>query len=399
MAARMLVGATSAIYLVSKGISAQDIVYLKAFQCLLILAAEVPLGVLADRVDRRLVIAAGLGSACLWLFLTGFGSGASTLYLAEAFNALSLATFSGAIEAELVDAWSADHGMNNLRALFSRLTTWSFTATSGAALVGGLLAFNDPKSRVPWTVAGMAVFALLLSLLFAYRPHNASMRSTSHESLLKSASRQAGLASITWSNIKEVIKDQENRARLIPVIVLSGALAAAFQLIIQYWQLIVGPNSLTDHGWFFGGAFFLMMLVQSRHKWLAQYLRSRALYYMAALVTPGILLAIGAWAQLPAVLVVLLICLCLWSYQAVVVDINATLAEKASGGSRATVFSIRSTLGRGVFVAFSPVASMAIHRYGAVGITFCVVILTVTALVISIKYRVADSFQSFRIPN
>lgn len=71
---RMLIGATSAVYLLSKGITASDIGIMKSVQAMLLMLIEFPLGLLADHKGRRICLILGGAAAAAWLALTALGT-------------------------------------------------------------------------------------------------------------------------------------------------------------------------------------------------------------------------------------------------------------------------------------------------------------------------------------
>lgn len=137
--ARMLIGATSAVYLLSKGISASEVGVMKSFQALLLMLLEFPLGVLADRKGRRICLILGGLAGAAWLSLTAASSSLWMLLLAESFNALSMASFNGAFDALLAERYIAERGRPLLNKLLGDYHAVLFSLMALFSLVGELL--------------------------------------------------------------------------------------------------------------------------------------------------------------------------------------------------------------------------------------------------------------------
>ncbi len=385
-AARMLVGATSSLYLVSKGIAPEHIIYLKVVQAGLIMVLEVPLGMAADFFSRRTVIIAGGVCTVAWLVITASATSALPLYIGEAFNAIALATFSGAIEAELSRIWQESRP-DKMHELFIKQTTWSFTATSVAALAGGLIA--RPGSSIPWWWAAGSMAMLVLTFALIYRPGRRDRRASQAER----ASTQFG--QILGVTLREMRRDGRS---VLNAVLAAGFLAAGFQVVIQYWQLLIPETGLGRVTGFFGLAFFLIILVQSRTKTISAILMRSRVWYVVAGVVPPVLIVLAVACTHSPILIVLTLCLYFWCYQGSMVDLNASIAGGVDNDIRATVFSIRSALTRIAVIGTAPLVSLAVAQFGILGAVACAGMCAVAAVVLVHSGGVYATMQRNRTP-
>lgn len=100
---RMLIGAFSVVYMLSKGVSLYQLGWIKAFQGVILVFVDIPLSHLSDKYSRKLSIILSIFFASVWLFLMGVGHTFTHFMIAEFFNALSLGLMSGTFSAYLYD--------------------------------------------------------------------------------------------------------------------------------------------------------------------------------------------------------------------------------------------------------------------------------------------------------
>jgi MFS family permease len=262
--ARMLIGATSAVYLLSKGISASEVGVMKSFQALLLMLLEFPLGVLADRKGRRICLILGGLAGAAWLSLTAASSSLWMLLLAEGFNALSMASFNGAFDALLAERYIAERGRPLLNKLLGDYHAVLFSLMALFSLVGGT--FVSPTSSLFWWIASAIILlgtGFVPLLIHSDKPikapgsvHENTIRSSGLFKLLK------GEFAVVFSII---LTRSELRKVALPFIVVS----VFYQLLIPYWQLFFSgseTNQFPLFGFdltFFGPVFFSILMVQS----------------------------------------------------------------------------------------------------------------------------------------
>ncbi len=347
----MLIGATSTLFLVSRGLPLQQVIALKGTQAMVILALDVPLSYLADRVGRKVAVCVAGTSGVLWLAMTAYSPDLWWLYVAEAFNAVSFALFNGAYDAILIDRWLTVHPDGRVVDCLTAFTTVSFTVMAVAAGIGGL--FGPPDSPAVWWIAASTLTAVTGYAVVGLPSDRASR-----------ATVRRGLASDVRT-LRAV--GRRGGAALGLVVVASVAGQFAYQLLIQFWQPLF-TTDLEDRqtGVILSGVFVLILLAQSRAGCLTRRqgaIRTTticaALFVCFALLqrdegSGGITTAvalIGAFAALRA-----LLNLC-----------DGELNEMFEGELRATSLSVVSTMVRVSIVVCAP-ALAPLHTAHGTGV-------------------------------
>jgi MFS family permease len=231
--ARMLIGATSAVYLLSKGVSASEVGIMKSFQALLLMLLEFPLGVLADRKGRRICMILGGLAGAGWLALTAASASFWFLLIAEGLNALSLAAFNGAFDALLAERYIAERGRPLLNKLLGDYHAVLFALMALFSLLGGT--FVGPDSSLFWWIAS-GLILLVTAFVPLLIPHDhpcAAVRSA-----LKKTSSQSGLLKLLKGEFALVFRLIMTRAELRKVALPFIAVSVFYQLVIPYWQLL-----------------------------------------------------------------------------------------------------------------------------------------------------------------
>jgi MFS family permease len=262
--ARMLIGATSAVYLLSKGMSAGDIGIMKSFQALLLMILDFPLGVLADHKGRRICLVLGGLAGSTWLALTAASSSFWILLLAEGLNALSLASFNGAFDALLAEKYIKERGRPFLNRLLGDYHAILFGMMALFSLAGGT--FVSPESSVFWWIASGILLAItaLIPLLVRddsnfHRSQNAAAAGTEKPNLLKLIKGEFVQV------LRQIWSVPEVRRIALPFV----GIGVFYQLLIPYWQFffmnsnqgefMLGGFKLS----FFGPLFFGILVIQS----------------------------------------------------------------------------------------------------------------------------------------
>jgi MFS family permease len=100
---RMFTGATSVAYLLQSGLSLKNIALLKSIQALVVIVAELPTGIMADALGRRLSLFLSIILSIIGFSLFFLGTHLNTFIIAEVLTALALCLWSGAFEAFAID--------------------------------------------------------------------------------------------------------------------------------------------------------------------------------------------------------------------------------------------------------------------------------------------------------
>jgi len=360
-AARMFIGSTSTLYLISKGLSAADVMYLKAVQAAGLLLLEIPLGWWADRVGRKNPIIIGMLCGCAWLGITAAAGQVIWLFVAEIFNAASLALIGAALEAEFVDRYtdglSADAHEAALTTGILHFTRLQYQAMAIAAGLGGIVYGITPTGT--WSSAAIlaAVSAVIFGLVYpSDRPPGAA--ATSH--------LQPVGASAVWRAVAS------SHRGALSVVIASGLLFASFQISIQYWQislLDVGAGSADGAagGALFGGVFVAILLVQSRVDAATRFMRRHKSIVAGLVVLAPTIWLVALLTRLPVPALAFAICAYFWLHRASMVVVDAYVNSRIPSHLRATIISARSTLARLMMLAVSPVVSAGVAKWSATG--------------------------------
>lgn len=258
-AIRMLIGAISVVYLLSRGVDIHNIGLIKSFQAAIILFSDLPLSYLADRKSRKLSVLLGCFFAILWLGLMALAQSLWQFYLAEAFNAISLSLFNGAFLAFLIDSKNQLSPKLNNKVLLGNYNKNQAFIMAVSAFLGA--AFVKSNSQGIWLFA-----AGLMLLLFCYSlwklPADTFFNSNSN------TKKEHTFLSIKKDILKiyQTLKVKKLlRLSLITLIIVSFY----FELMVQFWQPLL-PVSDKSSGLIFGSIFALILLVQSLASWFLE---------------------------------------------------------------------------------------------------------------------------------
>lgn len=246
---RMLIGATSVVFLFSKNLSLYDIGLLKSFQALVVLFLDIPLSYVSDKFSRKFSISCATLLAALWLIITAASTHVFYLYLAEFFNALSLALFNGAFISYLVDTKNKIMAHQATEQTLGSFYQYEMLAMAGSAFLGS--AFVEVHSNLFWWISGLALLLLLSCSPFLLPSDNSN-----HQVKLPTLF----LIKRDFKNIQSSLSKDFNLSALLLIMVL---LSFYMQLIIQFWQIMLHQDDHQKQGWVFSMVFTLILLVQS----------------------------------------------------------------------------------------------------------------------------------------
>lgn len=366
--ARMFVGATSAIYLLSSGLTLADLGILKAIQAAIVFLADIPLGYLADKWGRSNVIRLTAVLNVAWLALTAFGRYTFLFFLAEVFNALAIALYSGAFNALLMNVYKGETGKDEYEQVIGRYNKWQFGLMAGASFTGSVLA--PPDSSFVWWLAALVIFT---QLVLFNRILPGEKRATISASSVRSA-----LQSIVddFRSISKVALSSFSVALLTCAYIL---LACVYQVLIQFWQPMIGADQMATYpGIFYGGSFLAILAAQ----WLAarcaeQKISGRALIQCAfALVLTFALLAIFG-QNLPIFSIIGLIAFSFFFIRLLTISLYAAFQRMQPESMWATAESVLSALSRMLLLLLLPILGGVSQQEG-------VMILPAILLIISL---------------
>lgn len=383
--ARMLIGATSALYLLSKGITAGELGLMKSFQALLLMLLDFPLGVLADRRGRRVCLILGSAAGASWLALTAAGSTFWVLLLAEGLNALSLASFNGAFDAHLAEKYISDRGRPALNRLLGDYHAVLFAMMAFFSLVGGT--FVNPDSSLFWWIA--SALLLLITCLIPLLMKDDSAFHAEHSSGQKSSSKPTVLK-LLQGELSEVLRQIWTTSEIRKIAIPFIGIGVFYQLIIPYWQYFFMNNNQENFFIggiklsFFGPLFFAILVIQSIASKALSIERvsgagSRVLLGQlgasAIFLTLAVYFKSGLW-------------LCIFGVlgqfgfvRLYTLSASAQLHNLIEDKRRASVLSALSVLTRLVLIIFLPLSGFLIERFGVWSLPLLGAVLTVAFVV------------------
>jgi|GEM_PF-5930649 len=159
---RMLPGAITAAYLMTKGITLAELAALKSIQSVVGFVFDLPTGVIADHLGRRLSIVISCVLAALVFALYAVGQNFLVFAAAEVLLALSLCFWSGAYEAYTIEALKVGHDETQVNRFFHLNGMFN----SAGSIVGGFVgaALSSWLGFLPFALAGVGFVVLTLAI-------------------------------------------------------------------------------------------------------------------------------------------------------------------------------------------------------------------------------------------
>ncbi|MER2472606.1 MULTISPECIES: MFS transporter [Photorhabdus] len=247
---RMLVGATSAIFLLNHGLTLVDIGLMKTIQSFIYFLFDIPSSYLADKFGRKFAIILSTTFGGVWLIITGIADSKYLFYIAEIFNSISLTILGGVFYSYLIDNSLNDNDTHKILGESNKL---QFLFMAIFSIIGSLI--TDFDDRLVWLIAGSG--CIILSVSFSwFLPKSISKNRQQNLSFLKEIKTSIAM-----------LKDNQSYL-LITSISLSSSLLY-FQIILQYWQPLI--NYIIEElgvSIFFGIVFSAILLSQSISGWI-----------------------------------------------------------------------------------------------------------------------------------
>lgn len=228
---RMFVGATSVTYLLNSGLTLSNIAFLKSVQAIVLIIAELPTGIFADALGRRLSL---FFSTILSIIGFGFyfmGSNLSSFVIAESLTALSLCFWSGAYESFAID--NANLNGSSLDEFFHMNSSINSALVLIFGLIGGWLG----SKGLQWPYLGAIIsFGFLLLILFNFK-NDKEINFDSNNSF-KSWIKNSLNSLINQFNeyIKIILSKEIINSGLFGFIFVQILIQFLIQPILHYWQ-------------------------------------------------------------------------------------------------------------------------------------------------------------------
>lgn len=349
---RMLIGATSAMFLLSKGMSLTEVGAMKTLQAIVILFADIPLGYFADKKSRKGSILASMLLASMWLFTTAIGDSKPMLYLAEVFNALSIALLGGAFTAYLLDIAKFEKNECN-HSILGKYQKYQFLSMGIAALLGS--SFVSINSNIMWNFSAIAILGLFCIAYFILPQDSSVIRADKAKSSFLEDVRA----------MKKNLLLYKNQFKNILFQLLLAS--TTYQILIQFWQPLSDLESLNigTTGIKYGITFCFVLLVQSKASSLAskasdpQRILSNSNFATMFILVGTIALSIFA-KELLVISVVLIFAV----NRYMTVGLQGSFHELVEDKHRATAESIFSTLLRAVLIFGMPSFGFLLGNFG-----------------------------------
>ncbi|HUP56340.1 MAG TPA: MFS transporter [Bdellovibrionota bacterium] len=230
---RLLTGSTSVVYFMSKGFPLSGIAGLKMVQSVAGFLLEVPTGLLADALDRRLVLGLSAGSGALAFVGYRYGDSFAHFALAEVALALCLAIWSGAYEAFALDGMGKETDTETTNRFFHLSSAVNSAAGAAGGWLGGILATG--RAALPFECSAAGLGLIGVAFLAAAKP--GTSRSKPLKEIL--GATVAALGEKFRGCVRLFLESPEARHFLL----VFAAVQFAMQPLIYYWQ-----------PWFDGGA-------------------------------------------------------------------------------------------------------------------------------------------------
>lgn len=259
---RMLPGAISAAYLMSKGVSLGEIATLKMIQSSIGFVGELPTGVVADHLGRRL----SLLLACI------FGAGAFAIYalagafmffaVAEILLALCLCLWSGAFEAYALESSKEPMSEVDVHKFFHSNSGFNSLGTIVGGALGSLIA--SYAGFLPFAICALAMMGLLFGLLFAFPNDN------KFQALTVSELFEAAKGTVKPETLKSLFSKKH-----LPFYAILAAAQFVVQPVIYYWQPWFKPWTEGSQQWKLGVIFTGIQVALLVAGMLGRYLSSQ----------------------------------------------------------------------------------------------------------------------------
>lgn len=223
---RMLIGAIHSLYLLSTGVSLQNLANLQIVFSTTVLLFELPTGIIADLYSRRLSIILACLSLFLFYVLCTFSPNLYLLMLSEFFYGVGLCLISGALITWLHELIQIDFPTDKM--MINKLThlknEWSSIGSMVLAALGTLIIALGSKYFL-FVYLLCAVLMLLLSFLFYQVRCDASIGKSGRPSYLN----------YFKDTFKSLIVDMSSSKGIL-YLVVACSLVVIYQPIFHYWQ-------------------------------------------------------------------------------------------------------------------------------------------------------------------
>ena len=352
---RMLVGAISTVYLINNGLSLFDIGLLKGLQALIILFLDIPLAYFADKHSRKLSVSLSVLFASIWLLVTGIATARYHFYIAECFNAISIALLNGAFISYLVDSVKKSKTSSDIHKIVAEYQAYQFMSMGISAFIGSALIKTD--SSLIWIVA--ATLCIILFFGFSWVLPRDNIKNKSQFIPIKESIKT------DFFTVVATFKDKDKNLFGMSLTMLNISLF--YQVLIQYWQplsfsyLDVYPKE----GIIFGSIFALILVSQSIASWLSSKIKNTEILLSIGLFLSfiGLLLSLLSFYKIFSLMIPAIIVMFM-ANRITSIAITGFFHSRINSSLRATFDSVISTLLRITLFIIIPLIGILINQFG-----------------------------------
>lgn len=235
-----------------RGLPASDFGLLKSIYYFAVMAVEVPFGVIADRLGRRVTLVLGaLGYASSCALYAG-GESFAAYAAAELCAAFGTAFQSGADSALLYDAYAADGRTHEFARARGALEAVGLAAAAVAFPAAGLLVSpsGDPTATY-WATMGIAFLGVGAALLLREPPQRVKARLGGHlAETLRDLGRGPGIVpTLLFSALVYLALRAANALVWNPVLAAAGVPLGAYGALTAAVTLLAAWTAWRAHDW------------------------------------------------------------------------------------------------------------------------------------------------------
>ncbi|MFT4060046.1 MAG: MFS transporter [Legionella sp.] len=381
---RMLVGGYSSLYLTNHGLTIADISFLKAFQGIVIVLIQVPVGVIIDRCNNRFpFILISIFLAAIWMFLTAIGNTASIFFAAEFFNGLSLAIFNAVMLPILVETYTYETGKDDYNSTLGKFFKYQNLLMVVSVLLGSV--FVTVESRYVWFVASSILTIIGLFSLLANDLKKFNITTSKSQPLNKTR--------LHLKNLFNVLRVEN----IIILFIANISLVTVFQILAQFWQVIIYDylGEHTSDAIVYGLFFAVILVFQALGSFFAEKKNSLkiSLFFMAFFVAATSYLIGYNGNEIYKIIPIILFLSCFMLFKYPSIIISALLHKNISNDIRATFDSLISTISMLVSIGAFYMIGILLNNFGNKVIILSLTFLMMTSFFSTFLYVIKTRYS------
>lgn len=364
---RMLIGATSTIYMLDSGVELYQIGIIKSMQAVVILLFGFFIGVISDRINRKYIHILAIFISFSWLFLFYLGGIYSSIfifYIAEILNGISLCMMQNNTNGYLVEQFKEESKEDKLDGIFGKLSKWVFLGMAISSLIGGVSYYLFEEDSFLYT--SLLMLALFICSIFYLPNGNVTFK-----------------ASKKWLDKNEfhlIVKKFKKHKKSISAYILYGLL---FQVIIQYWQVMVYDfDVINKNNYWLGLILCLLMLSQSAAGQIAEKIATipKILLYVSTILVLFMLIASITFSA--PIIYIIGLCIIMFSVRYISILVGAELQSDLKNRFRAKYDMILNSLLRIITAITLFIVGFLVDKFGAEIILYLgIILITINILI------------------